>query len=170
MMKPHILDYLLSLKRQQKQSSKKRLSATTSRSLWAAVGRESGVLDHRRRPHRPARCPRHRARYAKSTPNGQRTRIHLESPSRMGYRGGLGVYSARATLAEWVHRILQRQILGRMSQCQPVLLSKPCQRHHRDLEGGLQHDPAAFITGVFGPRGLCSTVHPLKPVTTLKVT
>jgi hypothetical protein len=38
------------------------------------------------------------------------------------------------------------------------------------LEGGLQHDPAAFITGVFGPSGLCSTVHPLKPMTTLKVT
>jgi transposase InsO family protein len=73
-------------------------------------------------------------------------------------------------LAQWVHRILQRQAPGRMSQCQPVLLPKPCERHHRNLEGGLQHDPAAFITGVFDPRGLCSTVHPLKPVTTLKVT
>ena len=87
-----------------------------------------------------------------------------------GYRGGLGVYSARATLAQWVHRILQRQAPGRMSQCEPVLLSKPCERHHRHLEGGLQHDPAAFIAGVFGPRGLCSTVHPLKPVTILTST
>jgi len=90
--------------------------------------------------------------------------------SEVGYRGGLGVYLSRATLAKRVHRILQRQAPGRMSQGQPVLLSEPCQRHHRDLEGGLRHGQAAFIIGIFGPSGLRSKVHPLKPVTILKAT
>jgi transposase InsO family protein len=51
---------------------------------------------------------------------------------------------------------------GRMSQCQPVSLSQPCQRRHRDMEEGIQPDQAALITGIFGPSGLCSTMHPLK--------
>ena len=75
--------------------------------------------------------------------------IHLYSSRYPGmcYRGGIGVYPTRATLAKRVHRIIPPQSPGRTSHCHPVLLSEPFGRHHRRVEGGLQHDQAAFIKG-----------------------
>jgi len=53
---------------------------------------------------------------------------------------------------------------GNRSRFFPLLMNTPqkrwvnqfyslSERHHRNLEGGLQHDQAAFITEVFGPSG-----------------
>ena len=36
----------------------------------------------------------------------------------------------------------------------PVLFIEPREGHRRDLEGGLHHDQAAFVTEASGPGGL----------------
>ena len=49
-----------------------------------------------------------------------------------------------------------------MPQHHPVLLAQPRKRHHRALEGGIQHNQAALILGLFNPERLCWPLLPQK--------
>lgn len=59
-------------------------------------------------------------------------------------------------------RVIGREAPQRMPRSKLISQSPPCQKHHRRMEGRIQHPQVTLILGTFNTQRLCWPMRPLK--------